>query len=164
MPTNPTHSTRHDEIMDGNRLIAEFMGFPKVTPLSFWDYNRSLDNASQTRALCVDNINEQGVKFKEEMPFKRYGIEYFDGNVFAPIGYYTETQKNAPFRPYRTSWDWLMPVWIKFRHLKLPNRRMPKHEALKMEINHYISYGQINAAFCGLSDAIKWYNKIPTND
>lgn len=65
---------------------------------SIWNYNRSLDNASNTRNLVVKRILQHHrmvnyttavitsymVEFEQFMPYKTYGIDYFDGIIFRP--------------------------------------------------------------------------------
>lgn len=51
---------------------------------SLWDYDRSLDNAKNTIGLKVKEIKDNLVFFFEEMPYKGYGIEYFNGKTFKP--------------------------------------------------------------------------------
>lgn len=62
----------------------------KVEIGSLWDYNRSLDNSPITRKLKVKRIyspfnnHQLHVEFEQTMPFRSYGIYYFDGYVFKP--------------------------------------------------------------------------------
>lgn len=97
-----------EEILEGNKLIAEFMGFPKVKPMSKWDYDRSLDNATTTVGLVVNEVINNQVSFHQKMPYKSYDINYFDGNTFWPEGF--KNSHHAPCRKYSEQWQWLMPV------------------------------------------------------
>lgn len=145
----------------GNVAIALFMGFPKVNVLSEWNYDRSLDNASNTQGLIVNNINEHGVSFKQDMPYKRYGLSYFDGYVFKPIGF-TENS-HAPFRKYHESWDWLMPVYRKIKDcLNKIDRPSNNHvcfgDGIEVDIHCAIQEVDILKAHNHIVEFIDWYN------
>lgn len=91
-----------------NRQIAEFMGFPKVVPGSLWGYDRSLDNSRTTQGLEVAKIEGNLVTFRQKMPYEKYGLEYFDGVIFYPMG-----QKGILINPnsrFDQDWNCLMPV------------------------------------------------------
>ena len=51
---------------------------------SLWDYDRSLDDSQFTIGLKVKEVRDGKVTFYEKMPYKSYGIEYFDGKTFKP--------------------------------------------------------------------------------
>lgn len=53
-----------------------------VTVGSVWDYGRQLDNAQNYRNLVVKSIANGQVEFEQKMPFKTYGIGFFDGRIF----------------------------------------------------------------------------------
>lgn len=75
------------------------MNHLKVTIGSLWDYDRSLDNADFAKALEVINIEHdlgtEMITFRQEMPYKRYGISYFDGRTFKP--HIPENEECCPF-------------------------------------------------------------------
>jgi hypothetical protein len=159
------------------RMVAEFMGFPKVTPQSSWDYDRSLDNAQVTRGLMVNDVNDSGVAFQQRMPYKRYGLDCFDGVVFTPSD--KSLQKFTPSRPYDTSWDWLMQVVEKIANthpLSLHSLYEWNGESYdtkwKFEIsedngaNELIKkqeYSCINSVWESVIEFIKWYNQNKTS-
>lgn len=62
---------------------------------------------------------------------------------------------------YSTSWDWLMPVWYKFRDLQF---RTFGHNSDWIEHCGYISDAILNKGisetFSVLVEAIKWYNSL----
>jgi len=51
---------------------------------SLWDYDRSLDNSQFTIGLKVKEVKDGMVTFYEKMPYKSYGIAYFNGRTFKP--------------------------------------------------------------------------------
>jgi len=51
---------------------------------SLWDYDRSLDHSQFIIHLRVKEVKDGKVTFYEDMPYKTYGIEYFDGKIFKP--------------------------------------------------------------------------------
>ena len=78
---NPTGVITLNEIKA--RLVSP-CGHYDVKVNSLWDYDRSLDNASTTIGLKVKEVKDGQVKFYEDMPYKSYGIEYFNDNTFKP--------------------------------------------------------------------------------
>lgn len=69
----------------------------------------------------------------------------------------------GPFYPeqmsFNTSFDWLMPVWVKFRELKFDENdpRCSKLSGFKIRIASLISYGSIEDCFNELANGIEWY-------
>jgi hypothetical protein len=65
---------------------------------------------------------------------------------------------------YNSSWDWLMPVWYKFRDLKFEGEEVSQEHALfSMAINVAIIHKCKDSplpAFNELVSAINWYNTI----
>lgn len=63
---------------------------------------------------------------------------------------------------YDTSWDWLMPVWNKFRKLSFSGEYISadysRHRYFTFIISSKITNCDIEAAFKELVEAIKWYN------
>lgn len=100
-----------DIYSEGNRKISHYMGFPQVTPMSSWNYNRSLDNSPITQGLIVNDIDKDGgVKFQQQMPYNRYDIHYFDGYTFKPTGY---ESYHMPCTQYQNDFRALMDVVLK---------------------------------------------------
>lgn len=66
---------------------------------------------------------------------------------------------------YHTSWDWLRPVWDKFRDLKFS-----EETAMKLHLNYVarlaqdIAYGTIEEFHNNLSISIQWYNQQKQKD
>lgn len=73
------------------------------------------------------------------------------------------------YGPYRSeqmqfdrSWDWIMPVWARFRDLilQLNNVNARKQHALHFQaIAGSITHGDLPRAYKRLVNAIKWYNE-----
>jgi hypothetical protein len=62
-----------------------------------------------------------------------------------------------PTLKYDTSWDWIMPVWIKFRNL---NCSYPRYEEWINSLQWYLySSDEPKRFFERLVYAIKWYNE-----
>lgn len=60
---------------------------------------------------------------------------------------------------YHASWDWLMPVWNKFKKLKFKSMTTSlEHIKIKSSISDSIVQGKIENAFVELVTGIRWYN------
>jgi len=95
-----------EEILKGNKLIAEFMG-------------------------KEEGYNEHGVW--------------------------------QPFQ-YHSSWDWLMPVWHKFRDLRFKDETKSKlHTNYVARLAQDLAYGTISEFFNNIQIAIEWYNQQSIN-
>lgn len=131
------------------------MGWPTVTVGSQWNYNRSLDNSTKTKNLIVMDINDRGVKFDEKMAFDRYGLDFFDGDVFYPVEWtqrYNMNQHHCPVRDYDTSWDWLIPVVKKIK--VMPIQEFQK----KKPVMNAVLDLDIEGIYKAVVEFIKWYN------
>lgn len=63
---------------------------------------------------------------------------------------------------FHDSWDWIMPVWIKFRDLFEPPNT--KHEDWINSLQWYLFSSDSPKRFAErLAYAIKWYNSTKTN-
>ena len=62
---------------------------------------------------------------------------------------------------YHTSYDWLMPVWVKFRDLEkvVPLAQMTECTRLFSNIEKAIVHKPIDQLFEALAEAIIWYNQ-----
>jgi len=60
---------------------------------------------------------------------------------------------------YRTSYDWLIPVWVKFRE-SFQGYHYIKHESKCTKIQHAMMYGTILDAFTALVEAVEWWNGL----
>lgn len=72
---------------------------------------------------------------------------------------YTSIHWGSKLTQYHTSFDWLMPVWFKFRDMEAPPEQWLKHEEWKEVIARAITFGDINLAHSRLVDGIAWYNQ-----
>lgn len=62
---------------------------------------------------------------------------------------------------YHTSYDWLIPVWVKFRELRFDDvEHQFKHSELKSLIGWMLVNGTIETTFTELGKAIEWYNSL----
>lgn len=66
---------------------------------------------------------------------------------------------------YHSSWDWLMPVWVKFRTLNYDYSNGVKRDDLKKQHEDFrelilgaLEIGSITMTFKYISEAIQWYN------
>lgn len=154
--------------IEGNKLIAEFMGFPKIEIGTLWDYNRGLDQANNTVGLKISEITpafggEEGVRFEQSMPYKSYGVSYFDGRIFKPHGW--DGRYNSPDKPYHSSWDWLMPVVEKIGNAHYYRFEISKNqcwfwneEESVVEISNIERDNLLEAVWLAVVEFIKWYN------
>lgn len=67
---------------------------------------------------------------------------------------------------YRSDWNWIMPVWKKFREINYDYPNGIKRDDLKNEHEHFreliigsLEICSIKMAFRYIVDAIKWHNK-----
>jgi hypothetical protein len=61
---------------------------------------------------------------------------------------------------YHSSWDWIHPVWVKFRDLKFTEETpMKLHLNYMARLAQDIAYGTIEEFHHNLHIAIQWYNK-----
>ena len=59
---------------------------------------------------------------------------------------------------YHTSWDWLMPVWIKFRDLEFAGKNEMLHSKVKHDLFHKLYRANSPSDFFHhLVEAVKWY-------
>jgi hypothetical protein len=85
-----------------------------------------------------------------------------------PKGYYIHPEPGtdghtADTLEYSTSWDWLMPVWYKFRDLGIDNLTPDEYEMLRGYwniISLSIPLHPIASVFAKLVEAVKWYNTV----
>ena len=63
---------------------------------------------------------------------------------------------------FESSWSWLMPVWYKFRDLKMGNNEdhEVEHSDRMLRIADTVAYGSIEEACKLLAKGIRWYNGI----
>lgn len=65
---------------------------------------------------------------------------------------------------YRTSWDWLMPVYFKFRDLKLDGiTARHYHKQVLTAFGNGILNSDRFGAWNDAVMAVKWYNELPKN-
>lgn len=115
------------EILEGNKLIAIFMG----------------------GKLLMNNIYNFPVSFG-------YKESYDEGGY---IGSGKSSVWDIDEMEYHTSWDWLMPVWYKFRDLKFTEETPQKlHNNYVARLAQDIAYGTIEEFFHNIQIAINWYN------
>jgi hypothetical protein len=101
-----------EEIIQGNKLIADFMGYP-----------------------------ECGLKNKD--PYY-YAMKH--------------AYKNGNMR-YHTSWDWLMPVWVKFRDVTFSDSSVSAlHTNYIARLAQVLAYETIDMFYFRLIPAIQWHN------
>lgn len=105
--------------MEGNKIIAEFMGFI---------HEPSLDDEVLGKALWRLSDNEN----------------FYDSRM-----------------KYHTSWDWLMPVYDKFRCLVIDGEKnFRKRNRFVVLISDEIIRVNITEAYEKLIEAIQWYNSL----
>ena len=165
---------KSDEILEGNKLIAEFMGWPKLPKKDdILLYNRAL--CQSNNYLTVSKVENNMIYFKEDTGYECYSIEYWDGTVFRPKLY--KSCLPAPSKPYHSSWDWLMPVVEKIEdthankdlhyghRFKIDNWEIVVQDCLSGKIRCSVSpasvriSSKIDAVYQAVIEFIKWYNE-----
>lgn len=63
---------------------------------------------------------------------------------------------------YNSDRNWLHSAWEKFRDLKFDeySKRDFEHAELKLNIAHWICYGNIDTAYQAIVSGIQWYNLL----
>lgn len=60
---------------------------------------------------------------------------------------------------YHLKWDWLMPVWYKFRDLQINDETKRKlHTNYVARLVQDLAYGTINEFHHNITIALTWYN------
>jgi hypothetical protein len=100
--------------------------------------------------------NEVIAKFMGLVVHKKYGLEV----EMPPDNPSAQGYLISP--KYHTSWDWLMPAWIKFLKLlndeNLMTRNFPYYGDWYSKITGAIIRGDINETHELLCKGIEWYN------
>lgn len=118
------------EIVTKNALIAEFMGWE----VSYKDLvNYPKENHNYT--ICLNGTSVR---------FQQYGE--------------LEWLKQKVKLHYDSSWDWLMPVWFKFRDLKTDNDTPREFKSLVAQAITETDDKGCKAAHAALVEGIQWYN------
>jgi hypothetical protein len=127
-----------------NAIIAKFMGYNIV------------------------DIGYSGTE--EETEWQRNNEEWMNKVGLTQVGRYIVNVNENIFHflddiKYHSSWDWLRPVWDKFRDLKFK-----EETAMKLHLNYVarlaqdIAYGTIEEVHHNLYISIQWYNKQQSNE
>ena len=62
---------------------------------------------------------------------------------------------------YHSKWDYLIPIWYKFRDLRIEDLKAEiEHSGFKLNISYCICYRDIDSAFQAIVSGIQWYNSI----
>jgi hypothetical protein len=99
--------------------------------------------------MTQKQINKYSILMAEFMGFKN------DGTTFIVFGFVN----NKISVKFHTSYDWLMPVWVKFRDMYEPELGKALWD-VKENIKTIIVMKPIEEAFEELGKAIEWYNTI----
>jgi hypothetical protein len=129
-----------------NEIIAEFMGYTGKYCDNCGMENPPVSqrvNVNGVARLCLNCVSEKGI----------YSVPEHE-NLFA-VGKITI----SPIPTYDTSWDWLMPVWKKFREINLGNDyAQGVFNNYLAKIAHKIAWEEIKDVHYILVLGIKWYN------
>lgn len=138
-----------EEILGGNKLIAEFMGY------------QILHKNYQTRVWCSSNESTWEVT-EDDIVCDSNGNEVDD-----------ETQEpyfELECLPFYTSWDWLMPVWNKILKWGQGEFGINWEQSIdemfitigttkdNQFIIKWLNTGEIEEVFYVVVEFIKWYN------
>jgi len=119
------------EILEGNRLIAEFMGYV---------YNDVPKGNPHNVGSGITKTNNMGDDYYFSFPENEL--------------------LNFPYPKYHEDWNWLMPACAKFDNLSMSSRSKEKrYERSCDTIDWAVTCYEILPAFEALVDGIKWYNQ-----
>jgi hypothetical protein len=117
------------EIIEGDKLIAEFMGWKQKSGSDEWAGFWIIfpDEKSNNDMLC-----------------------------------------ESEYLRFHKSWDWLMPVWTKFRFIDITNivvgsqakTANQQHNQLIGVVGKFIAFQPIECAFDKMVQVIRWFNEI----
>lgn len=154
---------------DGNIFTVpdNSLHFYPLNPMS-----QAFDAIDEFYAQLQEGENEKG----ENTPNKKEIIEgnklintFEKGELFdkGKIRFYEGADgfqsEEGSFLLYHVSWSWFMPVWFKFRDLKLGGKACYKHSEFKEYIARAICYGSQGnyiSAHAKLVEGIQWYNNL----
>lgn len=122
-----------------NELIAKFMGYEIVVI----DYFGTKD-ATEWQIKHEDWLENVGLEYVGKYLVKVDENEFIDwDDVY-----------------YSASYEQFMPVWVKFRDLKLSERHGDKHKQWVRAIGYTILNKTLEDACSHLVMGIKWYNEV----
>lgn len=128
-----------EQIKEGNKLIAEFMGYQilhkKYEYLNFNSSNESYWDITEGDIVCDENGNE--VDALDNYPF--YSLEDL---------------------PFHSSWDWLMPVVSKCSKTKgFYDTKFQTYCKGALFFEDLDLYSPIDDIYKAVVEFIKWYNE-----
>jgi hypothetical protein len=106
-----------------------------------------------------------GAEWKKD-DYDDYGFCYHNENAIKPKGCIWGYTPDA--LKYHSSYDWLMPVWAKFRFLDITNMvagsqakiANEQHNELIDVVGKFVAFRPIEDVFVKMVEAIKWFNEI----
>lgn len=147
---------KEQEIIEGNKLIAEFMGLKLI------DISSKMEELYKKPIWVSKNFDESDVP--DEIPYK----DDWQWDKFYP-----QVEKLS----YHSSWDWLMPVvekieslgfWVKIMgHTSFDNKYKScdiKKQKSKSDGDYLYNYegdwmeSKIESVWLAVVEFIKWYN------
>jgi hypothetical protein len=120
----------------------------------FTTYQDMETTATDSTPIAMDKTDNEVLA--EFMGLAHRRSDFFRDN---PVEVFT---KHWEFPRYLTSWNWLMPVWYKFRDLKM-DLALHDYKTYKQhwyELANDIPRKPIEHVFKALVEAIKWYNTV----
>lgn len=82
------------------------------------------------------------------------------GNFLIPMRFDNVHHRGYTACKYHSSYDWLMPVWHKFRDLETKGMEKMIHCDYVEKLESAILWHPITEAFDLLVEAVEWYNSI----
>jgi hypothetical protein len=62
---------------------------------------------------------------------------------------------------YHDSYDWLMPVWVKFRELRFDDsKQRARFAKRRQDIRYAMTEGTVPELFAALVEAVRWWNEV----
>lgn len=151
------------EIVEGNKLIAEFMGFVYCEENVHDNYEPRMDNVYSK--VPIEIFEDEGLKFFKELPnpdFKKEKPEKWNPE-FGLLNWQTLNHGQFMYGvlEYHSSWSWLMPVVERIGNIP-PNRFVIDNNECKIIGDTKIKVfnaSKILSVYECVIKFIKWYNQ-----
>lgn len=150
------------EVIEGNKAIAEFMGFIYYQPLVHFDIDGVATMADIFSKVPIDVKNYDGANYFEDLPNPDFGNP--DSKQWNPSFRWLNWQtlnhgKYIYDLEYNTSWDWLMPCVKKVSDLIDSGNLYGLDIDFFKSMQDWILSVNIENAWSDLVEIIQWYNQ-----
>lgn len=98
----------------------------------------------------IDDMNIEIARFDGRLFYGKYPIDAYGG----------DTGNALPEMQYHSSWNWIMPVWMKFRDIGIDNIKNEEYQKWLDALRWYLFSAKVpKDLFERLYYAIVWHNK-----